>query len=284
MTSQRASLPLVALCFALAAVGLIETWAHSGVTGYGWDAVAYWRAWRSGMYDGPVGTPGHYLYSPAFAQLVWPLAQTTWPIFATFFIGINAIGLAWLLRPLPLILAVPLWLAGTQEIVSGNVFIPMAIATVIGMRHPQAWAFVVLTKVTPALGPLWFAVRGEWSAVRKAALTTVAVVAVSWLITPGLWTQWFEFLVQQWHVAGEAVGYEFVPGPLYRMPVALALVVVGARTDRVWLLPVAMVLATPFFWNGSLTLLAAVPRLLQGRHVSSATDSAAQPVMRHASP
>lgn len=257
----RRRLPLVALCLVLAVAGVLETWAHLQLGPPGWDAAAYWNAWRGAMYDGSVGEFGHYLYSPAFAQLLWPLAQAPWPVFCAVFLVVNALGLAWLLRPLPLTMAVALWLAGLQEIVSGNIFIPMAIVAVLGMTRPHLWAFVALTKITPALGPIWFAVRGEWSAVARAAATTVAVAAVSYVVSPGLWHAWFSFLVDQARISDGAIGYDFVPGPLYRIPVALAVVVWGARTNRVWLLPVAMVLATPFFWNGSLTLLAAIPRL-----------------------
>lgn len=266
----RRRLPAFALCLVLALVGLIETWAHLANGGPGWDAWAYWDAWRGPMYDGSVGDPGHFLYSPAFAQVVWPLAQTTWPVFLGVFIAINAIGLAWLLRPLPLLLAVPLWFAASQEIVSGNIFIPMAIVAVLGMARPHLWAFVALTKITPALGPVWFAARGEWSSVAKAAATTLAVTAVSYVVAPGLWHQWFAFLVDQARLSDGAIGYEFIPGPLYRIPVALVLVVWAARTDRVWALPVAMVIATPFIWNGSLTLLAAIPRLNAARRRASA--------------
>ncbi len=257
----RTRLPLLTLCLALAAVGLIETQAHLDITGPGWDADAYWGAWHGPMYAGSVGVPGEYLYSPAFAQLVWPLAQTTWPVFAAIFIGVNAVGLAWLLRPLPLTLAVPLWLAGSQEVVSGNIFIPIAMAAVLGMRLPHVWAFVALTKITPCLGPLWFLARGEWSAVVKSVGTTLAVVVVSWWAAPDLWHEWITFLASQWQIADGAAGYSFIPGPLFRIPVAVVLVVVASRTQRVWLLPVAMLLATPFIWNGSLTLLAAIPRL-----------------------
>ncbi len=258
-------LSLVALCTLLAVVGVFETTAHLHLTGPGWDAAAYWGAWRGEMYDGSVGDPGHYLYSPAFAQAVWPLAHTTWPLFVGFFVVVNAVGLAWLLRPLPLVLAVPLWVAGSQEVLSGNVFVPMAIVAVLGMRLPQLWAFVALTKITPCLGPVWFAVRGEWGALARALGATAAVVAVSALLAPGLWAEWLGFLVDQARLSDGAAGWAFIPGPLYRVPLALLLVVWAARTDRVWVLPVAMVVATPFIWNGSLTLLAAIPRLRASR-------------------
>jgi hypothetical protein len=257
----RKRLPAVALCFLLACVGLIETQVHLDLTGPGWDARAYWNAWQGAMYDGSVGDPGHYLYSPVFAQLVWPLTHLPWPVFAGFFIAVNAVGLAWLLRPLPGTLAVPLWLAGSQEVMSGNVFIPMAVAAVLGMRLPHLWAFVALTKITPCLGPVWFAARGEWSVLARVVATTAGLVVVSAIVAPDLWRDWIGFLVDQARISDGSVGYEFIPGPLYRLPVAVLLVVWAARTDRVWVLPVAMVLATPFIWNGSFTLLAAIPRL-----------------------
>lgn len=259
VVDARRMLPLVAICSLLAAIGLIETKVHLDLTGPGWDAASYWGAWQGQMYDGAVGTPGHFLYSPAFAQAIWPLTHAPWPVFAWFFISVNALGLAWLLRPLPLSVAVPLWLAGSQEVFSGNIFIPMAIAAVVGMRFPHLWAFVALTKITPCLGPIWFTARGEWAAVAKSLGTTFAVVAVSWLLAPDLWNEWFGFLVEQFRIADGAVGYSFIPGPLYRFPVAIGLVIYAARTQRTWLLPVAMVLATPFIWNGSLTLIAAIP-------------------------
>lgn len=260
-TNLRRRLPLVACCVLLACVGLIETKAHVDLGGAGWDARSYWGAWRGEMYAGSVGDPGAYLYSPAFAQVLWPLAHTTWPLFLGTLVAVNAVGLAWLLRPLPLTVAVPLWLAASQEVFSGNVFIPMAVLAVLGMRRPQLWAFAALTKITPCLGPVWFLARGEWSALARAVAGTAAVVAVSVAISPHLWLDWLRFLLDQAAVSGGAAGYTFIPGPVFRLPVALLLVVWAARTDRVWLLPVAMLVATPFIWNGSFALLAAIPRL-----------------------
>lgn len=273
----RRRLPAVALCALLAAVGTIESKIHLDITGPAWDAWAYWDAWRGAMYDGSVGDSGQYLYSPAFAQAIWPLAQTTWPLFASVFIVLNAVGLAWLLKPLPLTLAVPLWLAGSQEVLSGNVFIPMAVVAVLGMRRSYLWAFVALTKITPCLGPIWFAARGEWRAVARAVAATACVASASALVAPGLWLDWFAFLVDQARLSDTAVGYPFLPGPIFRLPVAVLLVVWAARTGRTWALPVAMVIATPFIWNGSFSLLAAIPRL-------RAYDPSAAPRGRDAGP
>ena len=47
------------------------------------DALAYWRPNLDDLYGtGQVGVPSTYLYSPAFAQLVWPLGLLPWAAFA----------------------------------------------------------------------------------------------------------------------------------------------------------------------------------------------------------
>ena len=38
----------------------------------------------------------------------------------------------------------------------------MAAAIALGFRYPAAWSFLLLTKVTPGIGLVWFAVRREW--------------------------------------------------------------------------------------------------------------------------
>jgi hypothetical protein len=58
-------------------------------------------------------------------------------------------------------------------------------------------------------------------------------------------------------------GVRTVPVPLIvRLPVAAILVVIAARTDRVWLLLVACTIAVPVLWMASLAPLVAVPKLL----------------------
>lgn len=49
----------------------------------------------------------------------------------------------------------------TEDVVRGNIHTLLAIATVLGFRHPAAWTAVLLTKVTPGVGLVWFAVRRE---------------------------------------------------------------------------------------------------------------------------
>jgi hypothetical protein len=117
------------------------------------------------------------------------------------------------------------------------------------------WAFVLLTKVTPGIGLLWFAVRREWRSLGIALGATAIVVAVSALLMPGAWLEWLALLVR---LAGREGTWAAVPIPfLVRLPFAIALVVWGARTDRRWTVPVAGMLALPALWYGSFSMLLA---------------------------
>lgn len=236
---------------------------------FGVDAHAYWLAWRGPMYTTAPGTPDAYLYSPAFAHALWPFAQLPWPVFVALFTVLIAIVLGWLLKPLGWKCALPLWLAGLPEIVSGNVFILMALVAVIGFARPESWAFVALTKITPCLGPVWFLARGEWRQLLQSALSIGVIAAVSAAIAPGLWQEWFRFLATHISEAGGPIGSPFVPPSIVRIPLGIALVIWGARKNKPWTIPVAMLLCAPVFWLGSFTLLAAIPRITAAQRLQS---------------
>jgi GNAT superfamily N-acetyltransferase len=141
------------------------------------------------------------------------------------------------------------------ELGVGNVHLELALAVFLGFRWPAAWAFVLLTKVTPGVGLLWFAVRREWRSLGIALGATAAIAAVSFAITPDLWRQWVEILATG---AGQSAppGAPHVPIPLIlRLPVAAALVAWGASTDRRWTVAVAATLALPTIWPQGLALL-----------------------------
>ena len=73
---------------------------------------------------------------------------------------------------------------------------------------------------------------------------------------PWAWVDWIGVLVQ---IAGRDGTPAAVPIPfLVRLPVAVAVVVWGARTDRRWTVPVACMLALPALWYGGLTMLLAI--------------------------
>ena len=142
------------------------------------------------------------------------------------------------------------------ELIGGNVTLLIGLAIVAGFRWPGLWSFVLLTKVTPGIGLLWFAVRREWGSLWIALAATVAIVLVSTVAAPAAWREWFAVLAQN---VGSPVTSGSLPiPPLVRFPIAIALIVWGARTDRRWVLPVAALLSLPVIWYGSLSLLVAV--------------------------
>ena len=133
-----------------------------------------------------------------------------------------------------------------------------AVAIVVGFRWPAAWALVLLTKVTPGIGLLWFAVRREWRSLGIALGATARSSPSRTSMMPWAWADWVSVLTS---IAGRNGTWAAVPIPLLvRLPVAVAVVVWGARTDRRWTVPVASMLALPALWYGGLTMLLAVDR------------------------
>lgn len=253
-------------------LGLSLVWASWDVmrdTRLGQDSHAYWNAWQRGgsmLYQVPPGHLDAFNYSPAFAQLVRPFAWLPWPAFGVLWSLAATAAFAYLLWPLGRRWVWPLVLCCAPEILSGNIFWALALIVAIGARpgaRPSAgalWSGVVLTKVTPALGPIWYAVRREWRALAWSVAGTAIVVAVSATISPDLWSGWITFLLTH----EDSTGVMGTPalGPLsVRLPVALALVTWGAATGRVWTLPLSMALATPVAGPAAFTMLAAIPRL-----------------------
>jgi hypothetical protein len=112
---------------------------------FAWSDV-YDRASRAAIYT-----------APRFAQALWPLAVLPWPVFAAMWSALLGVVLVWLLASLGWGWALPLFLDALPELVSGNEFALLALAYVLGIRRPSAWALATLTKITPCLGPVWFA-------------------------------------------------------------------------------------------------------------------------------
>ena len=144
-------------------------------------------------------------------------------------------------------------LIGAMEIAGGNIHLLETVAIVVGFRFPAAWAFVLLTKISPGVGLLWFAVRREWRSLAIALGATAAIAAVSFVLMPDAWRTWVTVLTQ---IAGRDGTWAAVPIPfLVRLPFAVVLVVWGARTDRRWTVPVASMIALPALWYGGLSMV-----------------------------
>lgn len=257
--------PWVGLVVAVVGWGLIvvfsEPWGR--LWGTGQDARCYYQATLADPYlHSAWNDPIAYVYSPAFLQLVTPLTQLPWQAFMAVWTAL-LVGAARFMTGPRLLAAGLLFPFTAMEIAGGNVSLFLAAAIVVGFRWPWTWAIVLLTKITPGIGLLWFAVRREWRSLAIALGASAAIAAASAVVMPTAWREWFEVIIAN---AGKGGTWASVPVPLWiRLPAAVALVVWGARTDRVWTVPVASMLALPALWYGGISMLLAVIPLLPGR-------------------
>lgn len=258
---------LVAVVGWAAIVAFSEPWGR--LWGTGQDARCYWQASRlADPYQfSDWNDPIAYVYSPAFLQLVSPLAALPWQAFVAVWTALLVAATRYLTGPR--LLAVGLLFPFTaMEIAGGNISLLLAVAIVLGFRWPWTWSLVLLTKITPGVGLLWFAVRREWRALAIAIAATAIVAVLSFLVAPDDWRRWLDVVIRNVS-AGKSGTWASVPVPLLiRLPVAVTIVIWGARTDRVWTVPVASMLALPALWYGGLSMLLAVIPLL-GRGAAS---------------
>jgi hypothetical protein len=248
----------------VAVVGFAEPFGR--LWGTGQDARCYWLPSLLDPYAQSEWTnPIAYVYSPAFLQLVSPLTRLPWQAFMAAWTAILLLTVRFLTGPRLLAAGIAF---AAMEIAGGNISLLLAASIVLGFRWPAAWAFVLMTKVTPGVGLLWFAVRREWRSLAMALGATVAVVLVSAVMLPGAWSEWIDVLVRN---GGRDGTWAALPIALWiRLPIAIAVVVWGARTNRRWTVPVASLIALPALWYGSLSMLLAIVAL---RQTSRNTDA-----------
>lgn len=229
--------------------------------GTGQDARSYWAPSLADPYaNADWTTPSAYPYAPVLLQVLQPIRVLSWQMFIAVWAALLIGAVAWLTGP-RLVAAGIVFAA--MELAGGNIELLLAVAIVLGFRWPSAWAFVLLTKVTPGVGLLWFVVRREWRALSTALGATAAIALVSIVLAPDAWAQWPGVLLS---IAGRGGTWAAVPIPFVaRLPFAIALIVWGARTDRRWTVPVASMLALPALWYGGFSMLLAVLPLLPAR-------------------
>ena len=176
-----------------------------------------------------------FFYSPAAAQAMIPLQAFTFEAFTAVLRAAELAALIALTGPLlPLVV---FWSPVASEINAANINLLIVAVAVWGFRWPALWSFVLLTKVTPGVGILWFAIRREWHELAVALAATLVIVALSLACAPVLWFEWPAYLATVDPSEG---------APLWgRVLAAAAIVVWGARTGRPWTLVVAVTIALP---------------------------------------
>ena len=223
----------------------------------GFDAFAYWSVDPTNPYIVPPGGLAAFNYAPPIAWLFGFFGNLPWFTFlwlwlavligTVIFLGRHGHRTIWLLAFPPVAL----------ELYHGNVHLLVAAAIALGFRYPWTWSFILLTKVTPGVGLVWFAVRREWRSLAIALSVTGVIVALSVVLDSHLWVEWFAFLS---NAQGGGTVAQFQIGlPLWiRLPAALALVVWGARTDRRWTVVLAATIGLPILWPSGFAICAAL--------------------------
>ncbi len=276
LPAERGALRRRAVRDGLIISGLLATAFTLVVVSYvgrslGYDAFSYWSIDLDDLYGRTVANNfalGAFRYAPPIAFLFAPLGWLPWWLFLWLW-GAVMVGTAlWLGGRWALILlALP---PVALELYHGNVHLLMAAAIALGFRHPWTWAFVLLTKVTPGVGLLWFAVRREWRSLAIATGATVIVSVASAIVAPHYWHEWVAALVSN---LKEPQYYSVPPPAPIRLPIAAILVIWGARTDRPWTVAVAATLALPIIWpHGLCVALAAIPFLRLGDQAAKTPD------------
>lgn len=271
MTPHRRRLAWTALTMlAWGGFVLAWVWLNFNQRDFMQDARVYWRFDFAHLYErGTVGGREAYLYSPAFAQLFAPFGILPWEAFKGLWSAINLGLLAWLAGPrIGVILLLFPGSPVSDEISTGNLHLLIAAAAVIGFRYPQAWAFNLLTKVTPGIGLLWFVGRRAWKPLVLAFATTAVITAVSFAIAPHLWFEWADSLRRNSAVAIPAYAVAFTWPLWVRLALAGLIALVGGIRGWRWTVLVAATLALPVPWFSGLSILVGIIALWRRRDAS----------------
>ncbi len=226
------------------------------------DSHAYWVVNPADPYpDARLGGVDAFLYAPAVAQLLAPFTHLPFEVFRVLLGAVSLGALA--AAGAAYTLVVP---GVIEDLVRGNIHVLLAAAIIAGFRWPGVWSAMLLTKVTPGVGLIWFALRREWRALARVAVVTGLIVAASILFFGiGVWQEWIRLLATS---AESPRTYTYLgiapPRLLVRMPVAVLVIAWGALTNRRWAVPVGAFLALPVIWPSGFALLAAVPPLVIG--------------------
>ena len=181
----------------------------------GWrgDPFLFWSTPLEGMYRGWVPGADSYAYSPAWAQAFAPFTLLPWPVFRIGWLLVGLVATLWLAEPVsrfwrPAFVALCL-----TEVIAGNIVLLLAVAAVVALRHPAAWAFILLSKSSPGIALGWYVGRRGWRSLSVAVGTTGAIAAASLVVAPDAWRHpgWRRSMPNRDTAAGVSVVNRMVP-------------------------------------------------------------------------
>jgi hypothetical protein len=213
-----------------------------------YDGLAYWGVDTTAPYDtASVGLTGSFLYTPVAALVFGAIGHLPQAVFVALWAVLIVALAVWLGWPWPrawLILLAPLG----RELEIGQFNVVVTAAIVLGFGRPWLWAIPILTKVTPGVGLLWFAVRREWRSLAIALGVTAALAAASFGLKPDWWSDWVGLISRDQGNSAHQL-------PWLRYAIAAGVVAWGAWTDRPWTVPLGAFLALPVIYPDSFTFL-----------------------------
>ena len=234
LASRRSLLTVLSLVGLIVAVLAAIYYASDA---YVYDAHAYWL---SDGYSRASQDQDAFSYSPPVLLLFQAIRSVMpWEVFAYVYTIAIALGIWVLAGPFTLLVIFIPHVA--TELSLGNIHVFLALVTVFGLRWPWLWSFVLLTKVTPGVGLVWFAVRREWLSLGIALGVTAAIALPTVVLFPDLWAGWIRVISD----AGPDAGSNL----LARVVLGAAVVAVGAWRNWPWLVPVGSMLALPVLWS-----------------------------------
>jgi hypothetical protein len=251
------------------------------VQSFGIDALAYWLVEVPGAYDIPHRQAGSFPYLPPAAIIgstfsLLPLWTYLW-LWTALLVG----SLVWIAGSggwIVVAFAIPVV---ALELYHGNIHILMAVAVLLGFRHPWTWSFILLTKFTAGVGLLWFAARGEWRSLATALGATAALCLVSFVLFPEMWPAWVDYVLTAQAIGTDEYWINLVRVPLeLRMVAAVVVVVWGARTDRRWTVLVSVTLALPVLWFHGFAILVGLIAEWRRSHPEGASPTLAWRALR----
>jgi len=251
MTWRRIARDALVLLGIIAAVVFWILYTRTG--GDPVDAAYYWAANPANLYPHPeLGEHNGYNYSPAFELVVGWGRLLPFEVFVAIWRGILLAILVYLAGPFTIFVLLTIPVA--SEINAGNIQLVLALAVVLGFRWPATWAFVLLTKLTPGVGLLWFVLRRRWRDVAIAVGATAIIVTVSFLLMPDQWLGYAQLLTG---APAPSVAPYYLP-VWARLPVAVAFIALGAWRDLKWPVVVGATIALPVYYIISSSMLVGV--------------------------
>jgi hypothetical protein len=255
---------LAAIGGALLAVIAGTYWSNPG------DNLAYWIAGMRVAAGEPIYATGETAFAPYAYHYTPPLAQALAPltlvvptvVYIAVYRGLELLTI-WDLggRRFLAMLALIAFIPVAVELRFENVHLFMAIGIVLGLRRwPWLFAIGAIVKISPGLGIVYLALRRRWRDAAVATAVGAVIVAVSFVLDPGLWRSWLDAVL----IRADMTGNSLLPVPYFaRAAAGLALTVVGGvlggRRGEL-LLVGGITIANPnLAMNGLAVLAAAVP-------------------------